>query len=67
MSDVKFVPADSYNGSPIIPTGNPMIDGVGPAAWADDRRDEPDLTYHGAAKIVPDASRSHLLGGEGRP
>ncbi|MFN5582156.1 photosynthetic reaction center subunit H [Gemmatimonas sp.] len=53
MSDVKFVPADNYNGSPIIPTGNPMIDGVGPAAWATDRRDEPDLTYHGTAKIVP--------------
>lgn len=53
MSDVKFVPADNYNGSPIIPTGDPMIDGVGPAAWATDRRDEPDLTYHGRLKIVP--------------
>lgn len=52
MSDVKFVPADNYNGSPIIPTGNPMVDGVGPAAWAD-RSDTPDVTYHGAAKIVP--------------
>ena len=34
MSELKAVPADNYNGSPIIPTGNPMIDGVGPAAWA---------------------------------
>jgi photosynthetic reaction center H subunit len=29
-----------------------MIDGVGPAAWAD-RADEPDRTFHGAPKIVP--------------
>jgi photosynthetic reaction center H subunit len=53
MTSVKFVPADNYNGSPIIPTGNPMIDGVGPASYNASRRDEPDLTFHGAPKIVP--------------
>lgn len=53
MTSVTFVPADEYNGSPIIPTGNPMTDGVGPAAYNASRRDEPDRTYHGAAKIVP--------------
>ena len=52
MSDIKAVPVDGFNGSPLIPTGNPMIDGVGPAAWAD-RADEPDRTFHGAPKIVP--------------
>ncbi len=52
MSDIKAVAADSFNGSPLVPTGNPMIDGVGPAAWAD-RADEPDRTFHGAPKIVP--------------
>lgn len=52
MSDIKAVPADSFNGSPLVPTGNPMIDGVGPAAWAD-RADQPDRTFHGAPKIVP--------------
>lgn len=53
MSDeLKAVPVDSYNGSPLVPTGNPMIDGVGPAAWAD-RSDTPDLTAHGRPKIVP--------------
>lgn len=50
--ELKAVPADGYNGSPIIPTGNPMVDGVGPAAWAE-RADKPDLTVHGKAKIVP--------------
>jgi photosynthetic reaction center H subunit len=52
MSELKAVPADHFNGSPLIPTGNPMIDGVGPAAWAD-RSDTPDMTYHGTVKIVP--------------
>jgi photosynthetic reaction center H subunit len=52
MSDIKAVPADGFNGSPLVPTGNPMIDGVGPAAWAD-RADEPDRTFHGTPKIVP--------------
>ena len=52
MSDLKAVPVDNYNGSPLIPTGNPMVDGVGPAAWAN-RADVPDLTVRGEPKIVP--------------
>jgi photosynthetic reaction center H subunit len=40
------------NGSPFIPTGNPMIDGVGPASWAE-RRDVPELDGHGHNKIAP--------------
>ncbi len=52
MDELKAVPVDGYNGSPIVPTGNPMVDGVGPAAWAN-RADVPDLTAHGMAKIVP--------------
>jgi photosynthetic reaction center H subunit len=39
-------------GSPIEPTGDPMRDGVGPAAYAD-RSDTPDLTLDGDARIVP--------------
>lgn len=52
MSDIKATPADHYNGSPMIPTGNPMVDGVGPASWAD-RSDTPDMTFHGTPKVVP--------------
>jgi photosynthetic reaction center H subunit len=52
MPEIKAVPVDGYNGSPMVPTGNPMIDGVGPASWAD-RADVPDITAHGAAKIIP--------------
>lgn len=39
-------------GSPLIPTGNPMVDGVGPAAYAE-RAKVCDLTAHGDLKIVP--------------
>jgi photosynthetic reaction center H subunit len=39
-------------GSPMRPSGNPMIDGVGPASFAE-RAKVPDLTFHGEPKIVP--------------
>jgi photosynthetic reaction center H subunit len=40
------------NGYPLEPTGDPMLDGVGPASWAP-RRDVPELDGHGHPKIVP--------------
>jgi photosynthetic reaction center H subunit len=39
-------------GFPFMPTGDPMLDGVGPASWAP-RRDLPELDGHGHPKIVP--------------
>jgi photosynthetic reaction center H subunit len=40
-------------GAPFEPTGNPMLDGVGPAAYAQ-RHDEPEVAYDdGLPKIVP--------------
>ncbi len=39
-------------GSPFDPTGDPMADGIGPAAWAM-RRDVPELDGHGHVKIKP--------------
>jgi len=39
-------------GFPHTPTGDPMVDGVGPASWAP-RRDVPELDGHGHNKIVP--------------
>lgn len=66
MADLKAVPVDGFNGSPLVPTGNPMVDGVGPAAWAD-RADVPDRTVHGAAKIVPLRSAEGFSIAEGDP
>lgn len=42
-------------GSPFMPTGDPMADGVGPASWAV-RRDVPELDGKGHPKIVPMSS-----------
>ncbi|MEO0463495.1 MAG: photosynthetic reaction center subunit H [Pseudomonadota bacterium] len=39
-------------GAAYVPTGNPMKDGLGPAAWAN-RQDYPDLTFDGRPRIVP--------------
>ena len=41
-----------YRGLPLEPTGNPLLAGVGPGAWAD-RADVPDRTVEGDARIVP--------------
>ena len=50
--ELALEPAAAYPGAPFVPTGNPMIDAVGPATYAD-RADVPDLTLHGENRIVP--------------
>jgi photosynthetic reaction center H subunit len=45
-------PAAPWPGAPMIPTGNPLLDGVGPASWAN-RVDEPEVTWEGEPAIVP--------------
>jgi photosynthetic reaction center H subunit len=59
--DLKAVPAHAYPGAPLIPTGNPMLDGVGPGSYAI-RPDIPDMTVDQQPKIVPlrVASNFHL-------
>jgi len=44
--------AAPWNGSPLVPTGDPMRDGVGPASYPN-RDDVPDLTFDGTPKVVP--------------
>lgn len=53
------------NGSPFIPTGDPLADGVGPAAYAM-RKDWPELDGHGHVKIKPMGSLSdyHVAAGK---
>jgi photosynthetic reaction center H subunit len=43
---------DRFSGAPYAPTGNPLADGIGPAAWAD-RAKRPDLDMDGHPRIVP--------------
>ena len=47
-------------GAPYYPTGNPLVDGIGPAAWAD-RSKLPDLNCNGLNRIVPIGSASHAV------
>ena len=50
--DVALKQTSKVNGFPFEPTGDPMIDGVGPASWAN-RADAPELDARGHPKIVP--------------
>ncbi|MEO1205395.1 MAG: photosynthetic reaction center subunit H [Pseudomonadota bacterium] len=49
---LKAVRNETYEGAPYDPTGNPLVDGFGPAAFAL-RADRPDKTIEGDDKIVP--------------
>jgi photosynthetic reaction center H subunit len=49
---LKAVPRNKFNGAPLEPTGNPMLDGVGPGAYAD-RADRPELTFEGHPLLAP--------------
>ena len=50
--EVKAKPMFPYQGNPYQPTGNPMVDAVGPASYAE-RHDHPELTVHGENLVVP--------------
>ena len=50
--EIALKQTSPVNGQPLEPTGDPMLDGVGPAAWCE-RRDVPELDGHGHPKIVP--------------
>lgn len=50
--------AAPWPGAPLIPTGDPLVDGVGPAAWAE-RRDVPDKTWDGKNRITPAGTNGH--------
>ena len=50
--EIAAKPSAPWPGAPLVPTGNPMRDGVGPASYAR-RADVPDVTAEGHVKIVP--------------
>jgi photosynthetic reaction center H subunit len=45
-------PSGNWPGAPLVPNGDPMLDGVGPAAYAM-RAEKPDLCVDGSPKMVP--------------
>jgi photosynthetic reaction center H subunit len=52
VGEIRALPTGPWPGAPLEPTGNPMLDGVGPAAYTP-RSNSPDLTFEGIPKIVP--------------
>ncbi len=50
--DVALAPIAPWPGAPMEPTGNPMLDGVGPGSYAD-REDVPELNVDNVPCIVP--------------
>jgi photosynthetic reaction center H subunit len=50
--EIKALPTSGAPGSPLDPTGDPLVDGVGPAAWSM-RPNAPDRAHDGQPKIVP--------------
>ena len=49
---VALVPYAYWPGAPLDPTGNPLVDGVGPASYAN-REDVPELSAENKPSIVP--------------
>lgn len=49
---IAATPTAPWEGAPLEPTGDPIVDGIGAAAWAT-RRDEPERDHLGQPKIVP--------------
>lgn len=50
--EVALKPTEVWPGAPKVPTGDPMLDGVGPGSYAE-RADYPDLTWDGEPRIAP--------------
>lgn len=63
--EVALARSSRSEGFPHLPTGNPMVDGVGPAAWAP-RRDVPELDGHGHNKLLPLRMAEGLVVSSGR-
>ena len=50
--DLAARPVGNFPGAPLVPTGNPLADGIGPAGYAQ-RAAVPDLDMEGHPRIVP--------------
>jgi photosynthetic reaction center H subunit len=59
-------PVARFHGAPLEPTGNPLLDGVGPASWAE-RSKRPDLDWEGHPRIVPMRTQSQFTIARGDP
>jgi photosynthetic reaction center H subunit len=60
--DINVPAVQSFRaaGAPYVPTGDPMHDGMGPAAWAN-RAKLPDITADGRPRIIPIGNSYHEM------
>lgn len=63
--DIAVARAAGSEGFPMVPTGDAMVDGVGPASWAP-RKDEAELDAHGHPKITPMSGHADFSVSAGR-
>ncbi|MEX6504834.1 photosynthetic reaction center subunit H [Jiella sp. M17.18] len=56
--ELNAFPAYEFPGAPIMPAGDPLVDGIGPASYAL-KADTPDLTVDGSLKLVPMRNQPH--------
>jgi len=59
-TDIKAVPVAGWPGAPLTPTGNGLLDAVGPGSYAL-RAETPDLTLEGHPRIVPLRADPHFM------
>lgn len=64
-AEIAMRQSSVVNGFPMEPTGDPMLDGVGPASWAP-RKDWPELDGHGHPKIIPMSTKEAFSVKSGR-
>jgi photosynthetic reaction center H subunit len=57
--ELKAEPTYAYSGAPVSPTGDPLVDGVGPAAWTK-RPDVPDRNHLGEPRLRPLSYDNHF-------
>jgi photosynthetic reaction center H subunit len=61
--NLRAEPLEVWHGAPLKPTGNPMVDGVGPASYSE-RANIPDTTFDGHIRIVPmRVAKTHTIEG----
>lgn len=57
--DIAAVRTEGFAGAPYTPTGDPLVDGIGPAAYAR-RAPWPDLDMEGRLRVVPIGADDHF-------
>lgn len=66
--ELKARPLFDFPGAPMVPTGNPLLDGVGPAGYAM-RKEQPLIAKEGKVQVVPlrEASEWRVVEGDADP